>query len=112
MVMRPVEAVRTNGVWNRLLMSMKVHDCLTPTETRIVRLLLEGHSYKTAAAVSDIGLNTVAFHIRNIYRKLNVNSKSEAIAKVLMEIRPFIGPELIGRYVKAKEKSEAEDRSI
>jgi DNA-binding NarL/FixJ family response regulator len=59
-------------------------DCdLTPHETRLLRLLVEGHNYKTAAAELDVSVNTVSFHIKRIYEKLQVHSKSEAVAKAL-----------------------------
>ena len=58
---------------------------LTPHELRLLRLLAEGHSYKTAAAELGSSVNTIAFHMRSIYRKLEVHSKSEAVAKALRE---------------------------
>jgi len=58
---------------------------LTPHETRLLALLVEGHSYKTAASELGSALNTVAFHMKSIYRKLRVHSKSEAVAKALRE---------------------------
>lgn len=56
---------------------------LSPRETDILRLLVEGHSYKTAAAKLDLAEDTIRFHIRHIYAKLQVHSKSEAVAKAL-----------------------------
>jgi DNA-binding NarL/FixJ family response regulator len=58
---------------------------LTPQETRLLRMLVDGHSYKTAAAEAGVSINTVSFHIRAIYEKLRVHSKSEAVAKALRE---------------------------
>lgn len=58
------------------------HD-LTPHEHRILKLLVEGHSYKTAAAEVGITVKTVSFHLQRIYEKLQVHSKSEAVAKAL-----------------------------
>jgi DNA-binding NarL/FixJ family response regulator len=58
---------------------------LTPHELRLLGLLAEGHSYKTAAAELGNSVNTIAFHMRSIYRKLEVHSKSEAVGKVLRE---------------------------
>ncbi len=58
---------------------------LTPHELRLLKLLVEGHSYKTAAAKLQVSVNTVAFHIQNIYGKLQVHSKSEAVARALRE---------------------------
>ena len=56
---------------------------LTPHETRLLRMLVEGHSYKTAAAQLDVSVNTIKFHLRHIYEKLQVHTKSEAVAKAL-----------------------------
>jgi DNA-binding NarL/FixJ family response regulator len=56
---------------------------LTPHEMRLLTLLGEGHSYKTAAATLGSSVNTVGFHMRSIYTKLQVHSKSEAVAKAL-----------------------------
>jgi DNA-binding NarL/FixJ family response regulator len=56
---------------------------LTPHETRLLKLLAEGHNYKTAAAKLGSTPHTVSFHLRRIYDKLHVHSKSEAVAKAL-----------------------------
>jgi len=56
---------------------------LTPHEVRILALLVEGHNYKTAAAELGVSVNTVRFHMRSIYDKLQVHSKSEAVSKAL-----------------------------
>src|SRR5437879_4486864 len=56
---------------------------LTPHEIRLLKLLVEGHNYKTAAAELKVSVTTVAFHMRNIYDKLQVHSKSQAVAKAL-----------------------------
>ena len=58
---------------------------LTPHEMRLLKLLVEGHIYKTAAAELGVSINTICFHIRSIYQKLHVHSKSEAVAKALRE---------------------------
>lgn len=56
---------------------------LSPRELDVLRLLTEGHSYKTAAAQLAVSLDTVRFHVRNIYEKLHVHSKSEAVVRAL-----------------------------
>jgi len=56
---------------------------LTPHEARLLGLLTEGHGYKTAAVALGSSVNTVAFHVKSIYAKLHVHSKSEAVAKAL-----------------------------
>jgi DNA-binding NarL/FixJ family response regulator len=56
---------------------------LTPHEMRLLKLLVEGHNYKTAAFELKVSVNTVSFHMRHIYEKLQVHSKSEAVSKAL-----------------------------
>jgi DNA-binding NarL/FixJ family response regulator len=56
---------------------------LTQQETELLKLIVDGHSYKTAAAKLEISTSTVSFHLQNIYNKLQVHSKSEAVAKAL-----------------------------
>ena len=58
------------------------HD-LTPHEMRLLQLLAEGHNYKTAAAKLGLTIHAVSFHMRHVYEKLHVHSKSEAVAKAL-----------------------------
>lgn len=58
---------------------------LTEQETRILKMLVEGHHYKTAAYELGISTHTVSFHLQNIYAKLRVHSKTEAVAKALRE---------------------------
>jgi DNA-binding NarL/FixJ family response regulator len=58
---------------------------LTPQELRLLALLGEGHQYKTAAGELGISVNTASSHMRHIYEKLQVHSKSEAVAKALRE---------------------------
>jgi DNA-binding NarL/FixJ family response regulator len=56
---------------------------LTPHETRLLKLLVEGYNYTTSAQELNVSINTIKFHMRNIYEKLQVHSKSEAVAKAL-----------------------------
>jgi len=58
------------------------HD-LTGHELRLLKLLVQGYSYKAAAASLGVSINTVCFHIKRIYEKLQVHSKTEAVAKAL-----------------------------
>ncbi len=58
---------------------------LTPHETRLLKLFVQGHNYKTAAAELGVSFNTINFHVRNIYSKLQVHSRSEAVVKALRD---------------------------
>ncbi|MCI9843932.1 response regulator [Flavobacterium pectinovorum] len=52
---------------------------LTVQENKILNLLAKGASYKTAAIQLNISTETVKFHIKNLYIKLQVNNKEDAI---------------------------------
>lgn len=56
---------------------------LSTKEKAVLKSLVDGNSYKMVAAALHISIDTVRSHIRNIYEKLQVNSKSEAVAKAL-----------------------------
>lgn len=56
---------------------------LTPHETRLLKLFVQGHNYKTAGVELGVSINTINFHVRNIYGKLQVHSRSEAVALAL-----------------------------
>ena len=56
---------------------------LSSREKEILERLVEGMSYKMIATSCKISIDTVRFHIRHIYEKLHVSSKSEAVAKAL-----------------------------
>jgi DNA-binding NarL/FixJ family response regulator len=58
---------------------------LTPHETRLLKLLVEGHNYKTAAAEIAVTVHAISFHMRRIYEKLEVHSRTEAVAKALRQ---------------------------
>jgi DNA-binding NarL/FixJ family response regulator len=58
---------------------------LTPHEIRLLKLFVDGHNYKTASAELGVTVHTVSFHLRSIYDKLQVHSKTEAVAKALRD---------------------------
>jgi DNA-binding NarL/FixJ family response regulator len=58
---------------------------LTPHETRLLKLLTEGHNYQTAAEKLGVSYNTIKFHVSHIFDKLQVHSKSEAVVKAMRD---------------------------
>jgi DNA-binding NarL/FixJ family response regulator len=58
---------------------------LTPHEVRLLKLLIDGYNYTTAAKKLGVSYNTVKFHIRHIFEKLQVHSKSDAVIIALRE---------------------------
>lgn len=58
---------------------------LTDREKEVLQWLVNGYSYKMIAAEMFIAMDTVRSHIKKIYEKLHVNSKSEAVAKAFRD---------------------------
>lgn len=58
---------------------------LSLREKEVLSCLVKGDSYKMIAGNCFISMGTVCTHICNIYKKLHVNSKSEAVAKAIRE---------------------------
>jgi DNA-binding NarL/FixJ family response regulator len=58
---------------------------LTPHELRLLTLLVEGHNFKSAAAELGVTTHAISFHMRRVYEKLQVHSKSEAVGKAMRE---------------------------
>ncbi|HEX3745585.1 MAG TPA: response regulator transcription factor [Bryobacteraceae bacterium] len=78
-------ARRVIDIFRRFRPPEKSPHNLTPHELRLLKLLVEGYSYKSAAAALGVSINTIAFHVQNVYGKLQVHSKSEAVARALRE---------------------------
>lgn len=58
---------------------------LSDREKQILRLMVEGHNYKAIADKSYISYETVRTHVKHIYRKLHVASRSEAVMKAIQQ---------------------------
>lgn len=58
---------------------------LTTREKEILKLLVDGNSYKMISSEISITLETVKTHLKNIYAKLQVHSQTEAVGKALKE---------------------------
>lgn len=83
--MSPEVARRVVELFRRVRPSDTADYALTPHETRLLKLIVEGHSYKSAAASLNVSVHTISFHMRSIYEKLQVHSKSEAVSKALRQ---------------------------
>lgn len=64
---------------------------LTPRETELLQLFAKGYSYKEAARILAISPLTVGNHVRSIYRKLDVHTRSEAVYEALRSGRLSLG---------------------
>jgi DNA-binding NarL/FixJ family response regulator len=58
---------------------------LSPREKEILDLLVKGYRYKEIADALAIGFETVRSHLKNIYEKLHVHSRTEAVVKYLQK---------------------------
>jgi DNA-binding NarL/FixJ family response regulator len=81
--MSPEVASRVISLFREIRPPQRPEYELSPHEIRLLKLFIEGHNYKTAAAELGVTVHTVSFHLRSIYDKLQVHSKSEAVAKAL-----------------------------
>ncbi len=82
-VMSPEVAKRVVELFRKSQAPVQPADALSPQEMRLLKLLIDGHQNKTAAAELGISVHTVSFHLRSIYEKLHVHSRSEAVARAL-----------------------------
>ena len=83
--MSPEVARRVLRLFREIRPPERVDYDLTPHELRLLRLLVEGHNYQSAASELGVSFSTINFHMQNIYGKLQVHSKSEAVAKALRQ---------------------------
>lgn len=81
--MSPEIARRVVTLFREIRPPEKADYQLTPHEARLLKMLVDGHNYKTAAKELAVSVNTISFHMRHIYEKLQVHSKSEAVSKAL-----------------------------
>jgi len=84
-VMSPEVAMRVVDLFRKAPARESGWISLSPQETRLLKLFTEGHQNKTAAAEMGISIHTVGFHLRSIYEKLHVHTRSEAVARALRD---------------------------
>jgi DNA-binding NarL/FixJ family response regulator len=80
--MSPEVAGRVVALFRRFNPAPEAGYGLTAQETAVLKLLADGHHKKTAATALGISVNTVSFHLKHVYEKLQVHSKTtpEAVA--------------------------------
>ena len=96
-ILRAIEEVKAGGspmtssIARKVLQSfhqpaLPADEKLTLRETEILNLLSKGYLYKEIAKQLDVQFDTVHSHIRNIYNKLHVRSRTEAVTKYLRPV--------------------------
>jgi DNA-binding NarL/FixJ family response regulator len=83
--MSPEVASRVLAIFREIRPPEHADYKLTAHEKRLLRLLVDGHNFKAIAAQLDVTIHTVAFHMQRIYEKLQVHSKTEAVAKAMRD---------------------------
>lgn len=83
--MTPAIARKVLEFFNQPKVVQNKENELSERELDILKCLVNGDSYKMIASNCYISMGTVRSHINNIYKKLHVNSKSEAVVKALKE---------------------------
>ncbi|MDP1675257.1 MAG: response regulator transcription factor [Bacteroidota bacterium] len=83
MPMTPMIARQVVEMFKKQIPPEKENYSLTPREKEILDQLIEGLNYNMIAEKLFISLDTVRNHIRHVYEKLHVHSKSQAVAKAL-----------------------------
>lgn len=63
---------------------------LSPRESEVLELLAKGYLYKEISEKLDLSFSTVRTHVRHIYEKLHVRSRTEAVTKHLGQMRASI----------------------
>ena len=66
--------------------SYAIHDYnITAKEKEILQHMIDGKSYKMISDAMGLSMETVKTHIKSIYKKLHVNSSSEAVVKAIRQ---------------------------
>ena len=81
----PITPLMASMILKRMAGPVPKEHGLREREKQVLSLLVEGHTYKTIATALFISVDTVRSHIRSIYEKLHVHSKSEAVARALRD---------------------------
>ena len=81
--MSPEIAAKVVRLFTRVVPPQDIECHLTEREHELLQLLAKGFGYQVAADQLGITINTVRKHVRAIYEKLHVHSKSAAVAKAL-----------------------------
>lgn len=81
--MSPEVARKVVELFRKTRAPAKMEQALTPHEVRLLGMLAQGYSYQGAGEKLSVSINTIRNHVRSIYEKLHVHSKSEAVSKAL-----------------------------
>ncbi len=72
---------------------LEIRFSLTPRQAQICKLICEGQADKNIAAALEITLDTVRMHLREVFRKLGVQTRVSVILKLVFADRAAQAPE-------------------
>jgi len=81
--MEPIIARKVIEFFNRSSKSKVEKSELTPKESQIVNYLVDGFTYRKIAETLNNSIETIRHHVKNIYKKLHINSRAELMKKKL-----------------------------
>ena len=81
--MSPEIARKVLSMFQKLATPRAGESGLSTREVEVLNLLAEGDSYKTCADRLAVSIDTIRFHVRRIYDRLHVHSRSEAVSKAI-----------------------------
>lgn len=81
-LLRPLHDNQYNIFYTRCIRVDEDLKLLTEQEKRIVKKVLDGKSYPEIAEISNLSINTIKTHMKNIFSKYQVNSKIELYTKL------------------------------
>jgi DNA-binding NarL/FixJ family response regulator len=81
--MSPEIARQVVGLFRKIQPPPEATHELSAHQRRILQYLADGESYRTVAERLGVTVHTVSYHVRGIYEKLHVHSRSDAVAKAL-----------------------------
>lgn len=70
---------------NKKMQLLETQEKLSQKENQIIQLVIDGKTYEEIAPILNLTINGLKYHIKNIYRKLQVKSKSGIIKKYFNE---------------------------
>lgn len=79
--MEPIIARKVIEYFNRPTKSKEEKSELTSKENEIVNYLVDGFTYKKIAETLNNSIETIRHHVKNIYKKLHINSRAELMKK-------------------------------
>ena len=83
--MSPSVAAKVITLFKKHIPQQSEEYSLTKRELEVLQCLVDGYDAKSIADKLFISIETVWNHLRHIYQKLHVNSKSQAVVKAVKE---------------------------